>query len=329
MYKRKVCNKKRKKQKQNKIMLIGTLSLLLFLSIGYAAFQTNLSITAKGNIKDITGAELLRKSCNTPNGNGLYEDEYEKGRCIYKGNNPNNYILIDTEIYRIVAVEQDNRIKIVKNDIVTNTINFDDNTTSRYSVNGYCTDSQGCNTWASNKTLLDTNKNPVSYITINEINYELPEIEAKANRYLNSTGEYNNSGFYNSLSAHTKKQITESYFAIGSVSETDETQISHIIEEENKHYWRGNIGLLNVSDYAKANNTSGNYLSDLYWWYWFINPPVNSRNQLRSRRNGIEGYGIVYYGKGSTVGLIPSFYLSSDIKLSGRGSLENPYVIKN
>ena len=47
---RKIGRYKRKKQK--KILIIGSLSLLLFLCVGYAAFQTNLTITAKGNIKE-------------------------------------------------------------------------------------------------------------------------------------------------------------------------------------------------------------------------------------------------------------------------------------
>lgn len=45
---------KYRRKKQKKILIIGSLSLLLFLCIGYAAFQTNLSITAKGNIKEKT-----------------------------------------------------------------------------------------------------------------------------------------------------------------------------------------------------------------------------------------------------------------------------------
>lgn len=44
---------KRRKNKQRKILIIGSLSILLFLCVGYAAFSTNLSLTAKGNIKDI------------------------------------------------------------------------------------------------------------------------------------------------------------------------------------------------------------------------------------------------------------------------------------
>ena len=45
---------RRGKNKNSKILIIGSLSLLLFLCVGYAAFSTNLSITAKGNIKEQT-----------------------------------------------------------------------------------------------------------------------------------------------------------------------------------------------------------------------------------------------------------------------------------
>ena len=43
---------KYKRKKQKKKLIIGSLSLLLFLCVGYAAFQTNLTITAKGNVKE-------------------------------------------------------------------------------------------------------------------------------------------------------------------------------------------------------------------------------------------------------------------------------------
>ncbi len=50
MLMRKIGRHKRKKQKN--FLIIGSLSLLLFLCVGYAAFSTNLSITAKGNVKE-------------------------------------------------------------------------------------------------------------------------------------------------------------------------------------------------------------------------------------------------------------------------------------
>ena len=46
--------RKHRENKQKKFLIIGSLSLLLFLCIGYAAFSTNLNITAKGNIKEKT-----------------------------------------------------------------------------------------------------------------------------------------------------------------------------------------------------------------------------------------------------------------------------------
>ena len=41
-----------RKKKQKKIIIISFLCLMLFLCVGYAAFSTNLSITAKGNVKE-------------------------------------------------------------------------------------------------------------------------------------------------------------------------------------------------------------------------------------------------------------------------------------
>ena len=55
---RKIRRTRRKKQK--KILIISTLSLLLLLTVGYAAFSTNLSITAKGNIKEYTPEDYVQ-----------------------------------------------------------------------------------------------------------------------------------------------------------------------------------------------------------------------------------------------------------------------------
>ena len=54
----------------------------------------------------------------TDNGDGLYEDEYEDGRFVYKGTDPNNYIEFNDELWRIVSKESDGTYKIVRNDIL-------------------------------------------------------------------------------------------------------------------------------------------------------------------------------------------------------------------
>ena len=44
---------RRQKNKRNKqIIMVSTICLLIVMGVGYAAFQTNLSIIAKGNIKE-------------------------------------------------------------------------------------------------------------------------------------------------------------------------------------------------------------------------------------------------------------------------------------
>ena len=53
-------------------------------------------------------------------GDGLYEDEYEDGRYIYRGTNPNNYIWFNNEMWRIIAKEKDGTYKIIRNESIGN-----------------------------------------------------------------------------------------------------------------------------------------------------------------------------------------------------------------
>ena len=51
---------------------------------------------------------------------GLYADEYEPGRYFYKGANPNNYITFNNETWRIISIESDGSIKIMRNESIGN-----------------------------------------------------------------------------------------------------------------------------------------------------------------------------------------------------------------
>ena len=55
-------------------------------------------------------------------GDGLYKDEYEEGRYVYKGNNPNNYITFNGEkaAWRIISIEKDGSIKIIRHQEIEN-----------------------------------------------------------------------------------------------------------------------------------------------------------------------------------------------------------------
>ena len=77
--------KREKRKKQKKIIIIGSLSLLLFLSIGYAAFSTNLNLKAKGNIREKTPSDYIQDNLfyfidgisNTKNGHDTSAENWE------------------------------------------------------------------------------------------------------------------------------------------------------------------------------------------------------------------------------------------------------------
>lgn len=313
--------KKRKHSKQKKIIISLSIFLILFLSIGYAAFGTNISLKTKGNIKTeyITFGNVT-VSISKKN-DGLFRDEYENGRYIYKGTNPNNYITFNNEEYRIVAIEKDKTIKIIKNTAITDTINYDDKRTNRYDKDGYCTDASGCNWWASSKSTYDETYTLTETVTLDNTNFSLPSEDSLVNQYLNGTGIFQNNGYYDSLDENSKKYIEIHYFNIGPTGPTkwnDDLQIT--INEEEKYKWKGNIGLLNTSDYSKI----GSYMSKINYWYWFINPYLGTRNKVLSANH--TG-GFVYYGSGSKVAIVPVIYLNKNITLSGTGEKASPYTI--
>ena len=121
---------------------------------GYAAFSTNISLHAKGNIKchpEIAKDKLLKTL--TTVGDGLYKDKYEAERYVYKGASPNNYIEFNNEKWRIISLENDRKIKIYKSEEFS--VPFDKEGVRDYTSNGaggtYCSFyySHGCNAWAS------------------------------------------------------------------------------------------------------------------------------------------------------------------------------------
>ena len=118
---------------QKRIVIVSALSLLLCFSIAYAAFNTQISLKAKGNIKKVTAASKLRKLANNKSSDGLVADTYENGRYFFKGADPNNYITFNGEEWRILSVEYDDTIKIVKNSSIEDSLPFDSGKSSDWS----------------------------------------------------------------------------------------------------------------------------------------------------------------------------------------------------
>ena len=82
-------------------------------------------------------------------GDGLYKDTYEDGRLIYRGQNPNNYITFNDELWRIISKETDGTYKIIRNDVLEMRA-FDEEDHRSTENNSYCDDSSnGCGVYAA------------------------------------------------------------------------------------------------------------------------------------------------------------------------------------
>lgn len=113
--------------------------------------ENNITINIKdkaGNkvSKQVTLLSYDRLKCDASvtleaNENGLMKDLYNTNRCVYTGQNPNNYITFNNELYRIISIESDGRIKIIKDDSIIElaygTTSFDTSNIKSYLNNNY------------------------------------------------------------------------------------------------------------------------------------------------------------------------------------------------
>ncbi len=313
----------------------------------------------------ITGVELCNNDTVT-SGDGLYKDTTETGRCVYKGGNPNNYITLGSDMYRIIAVESDGTLKVIKNGSIGDMPfdlgygAFESNASSLagtrytnistdycYRNNGTESEYYGCNIWGSRTTMLDSSGNNITTMP-REVGgttlYNLPEKEAYLNTYLNND-------WYNSLSSTVQSRIATHLFNVGLVHALEGT-LANTITQEKAYKWKGKVGLINVSDYVNAstdsiycthgifsyeesyncyiNSTTYNWISSTKTKkgkLWTITPP--------SGEDVCDVFG-VYGGEGdldsradavNTYGVFPAFYLSSDITLTGEGTEGSPYTL--
>jgi len=342
----------RRKRNQKYMFMFGVFSCLLcMMVVGYAAFSTNLNINVKGNIgkKGITSSDLIKNVVTE--GDGLYKDAYEEGKYIFRGANPNNYVIFNNELWRIVALEPDKEnpdkynFKIMKNQALTSK-KFDSTTLrdTDSSVGGtYCSlrSGYGCNSWSTNNNFVNGS---VSGSVLKD---------AEINLYLN--GEY-----YNSIKNEDKLKIIKGVFNVGGAGISD-TNLSTTISEEKSYQWEGNIALPTVSEYVRASTNSS--CTNVYMYYYQINDNCSTNNLNHNwmfnilTKNG-SSYGwllspyhsyssrllYVYIsgslGNGDANGnkdgfidgvdrnVVPILYLDSNIRLNGDGTETEPYTIK-
>ena len=237
--------------------------IILFLSVGYALLNEKLSINATGVVGVPSGPKLnevvLANELPTLNtGDGLYN---YNSKYYFSGASVNNYVMYNDEVWRIVSIEEDGGIKIVKDTIVDQqtianlenetsfwTINTNNNTNTINNVknqgriifdfkgrrpidknleNSYCDYTKnGCNAY---------DKGTIRDLTIDEAS--LLKI------YLETV-------FFPNMTPLAKSQVQNYDLNIGIV-ETNK-KINVVLSSEKTNTTNSFIGLLNISDYVYA-----------------------------------------------------------------------------
>ena len=262
-------------------------------------------------------------------GDGLYEDEYEEGRYVYRGADPNNYIEFNNELWRIISKEADGTYKILRNETVTS-MAFDSRgaRTTGYCSQGYAP-TYGCNAWSSTANMVGSPSEFTNGSYTGTI-----DADSEMLTYLN--GEYLESITEN------REKIENHDYGIGSVTYNN-NDLQGQIASENNYKWNGSIGLISVSDYLKANsdmetcgtastnnsayttcrNTNWMYISGTYWWT--LSPDADYSSTVWNVNVG--GYLKYSYNVNNSYGVRPAVYLTSSLSLSGSGTQSDPYRI--
>ena len=235
-------------------------------------------------------------------GDGLYADTYEEGRYIYRGGTPNNYITFNEENagWRILSVEADGTLKIIKNE----------------SIGSKAWDTSNSNNWARPATL-NTYLNNDYYNTLSS--------DAKNQIQSHSFGigavTYNDTNLGNTVTIENNTTWNGN-IALATASEYVRTSNNSACTSVNA-YWNTSSCYSNGNTHnwlTKIMNSSTNKYS------WLLSPDsgnssivfnVNSNGDLCGRN-----------AHNTAPGVAPVLYLKSDIQLSGEGTQSNPYIIK-
>ena len=261
--------------------------------------NTSSTISVTLNYKQNDGTVLPTPSGTTPNdlkalaiteGDGLYADEYEAGRYFYKGTNPNNYLTFNNEIWRILSVEADGSLKIVRDELLQDTV-FDS------------TNSSNWDRPSDIKTYL--NGEYLEGITVNKDKIE-------DSTWSIGAVTYDNNDLAGQIADENGTQSQEA--SVGLITVSEYLRANTNTEE------CGNLSLNNDNrDTCKTTNWlyKGSF-------YWTLSPQVDdlvSVFSVTSAGNVNNPPALLSYG------IWPVLYLSSDISLSGTGTQEQPYTI--
>lgn len=252
-------------------------------------------LTCKGNYEPKYLTDVVKESKTDEYGNGVYE---MNGEYIYRGDDVNNYVKFNDQLWRIVKVDSEGDIKLVLIDRIEETFSWDESYNSiEQSKVGVTTD------------YLHTN------------------IRKVLNEY-----------YEDNFSKDAKAKIVSKNLCVGKYSMMDDYGDDYSIEKECSIIKENEkIGLLNASDYKNASLDSGcinllsqectnyNYLADdEEISTWLLNTTTNTTYEVLYISEEItKTYANNYEN------INPVIYLSKKaVIVNGNGTKENLYIVK-
>ena len=285
---------RKEREKQRKIIIVSMIGLFCIMSAGYAAFQTNLNINAKGNIvsKGITPSEL--KNNVVTSGDGLYKDAYEEGKYIYRGADPNNYITFNDEMWRIISVNSEGNLKIIRQD----------------SIGDMVWDSSNSNDWAKPASL-NTYLNSTYYDSLND---DAKKIVIEQMFSIGSVIDHNTN-----LAVQIQSENSVIWTGkVGLISVSEFLRANtNTVQCASFDLNNANYSMCRTANYLVPNSMDS--LSR-----WTISALASDLDHVFF----VNSSGNVYYNRvPNESSVLPVLYLKSDIYLKGSGTVDNPYII--
>ena len=315
----------------------------------------NMEKVINGNIKVEFYFETMSEQIEnlyTDNSTILAYDGSADNNLRYIGANPNNYVLFNNELWRIIGVFNENShgvagqklVKLIRNESI-GSFSWD----NKASGTGSSTSSDGSNDWSDSALQLVLNEGAYW----NRTNGTCPK---------DQNGATTNCDFStNGLTDEAKSMIETVTWKLGGSSTNGDVTASMFYERERgttvysgrPTTWQGEIALMYPSDYGYA--TSGGSTTnreaclaiELYNWDsssyrdcknndWLLDSSTTQWTLTPASSNsdlvfGVFNTGFVGYHINARVslGVRPSVYLTSNVGISGGdGTMNNPYILK-
>ena len=292
------------------------------LEVSNITSNTTCTIEFTSNDNETFANYLISKACSgTPSSDDAAKDcLVNENGYRYEGKNPNNYVLFNDELWRVIGVfnvetssgSTENLVKLIRNE----------------TLDGLAWDSSGNNNWKTSTLQSQLN------------NGYLDGSDSTCNFYQANTKTcyFSQSGIKNAA----RGMIESVVWNLGEHSTTSATAEAFYNAERGTTTWKGKIGLMYPSDYgyavlasscARTTNLSGysstscagnNWLKmDSTQWTLTLNSSFSNSAVNVSYTGGV-GSSTMLYGRS----VRPSIYLKSNIAImGGSGSYDDPYLL--